>query len=60
MNNIPKNIQSQNELTNIIPLLKSNFLTKNLSDDEITNLAGAMQKESFNKGDLIIKYGDIG
>ena len=27
----------------IIPLLKNNFLTKNLADDEIEKLAGAMK-----------------
>ena len=47
-------------MAELIPLLKGNFLTRNLSEEEITKLAGAMQKESFKKGDLIIKYGDIG
>ena len=44
----------------IIPMLKSNFLTKNLTDEEITRLAQAMTKKSFKEGELIIKYGDIG
>jgi len=30
-------------LDEIIPLLKKNFLTKNLSDEEINKLAGAMK-----------------
>lgn len=44
----------------IIPLLKSNFLTKNLSHDEIINIAYAMKKEYFKKNSVIITYGDVG
>ena len=36
---MPKNIKSKEELENIIPLLKGNFLTKNLTEEEITRLA---------------------
>ena len=35
-------------------------MTRNLTEDEISKLAGAMQKERFSKGEVIIKYGDIG
>jgi len=41
-------------------LLKDNFLTKNLTDEEISKLAGVMQKQNFKQGDIIINYGDIG
>lgn len=44
----------------IVPLLKKNFLTKNLSDNEIEKLAGAMKPIKFLKKEIIIKYGDIG
>ena len=43
-NKIPQNITSEQELAKIFPLLKNNFLTKNLSDQEINKLAGAMTK----------------
>lgn len=58
--NMPKNIQSPEQLAEIIPLLKGNFLTKNLNDEEIKCLAMAMTKQTFKEGELIIKYGDIG
>lgn len=35
-------------------------MTKNLNDNEIQIIAGAMQARKFEKGDLIIKYGDQG
>lgn len=57
---MPKNIQSKDELAEIIPLLKDNFLTKNLNEEEISCLAQAMTKKTFDKGELIIKYGDMG
>jgi CRP-like cAMP-binding protein len=44
----------------IVPLLKKNFLTKNLNDNEIEKLAGAMKPLKFLKKEIIIKYGDIG
>lgn len=44
----------------IIPLLKKNFLTKNLDDEEIIKLAGAMKPNTFLKKELLIKYGDFG
>jgi hypothetical protein len=47
-------------LDEILPLLKKNFLTKNLSDEEINKLAGAMKPQKFLKKELIIKYGDQG
>ena len=59
-NAIPKHIKTESELAVIKPLLKNNFLTRNLNDEEITKLAGAMTKECFQKDDLIIRYGDIG
>lgn len=44
----------------LTPILKGIFLTRNLSEDELKKLAGAMQIERFKRGELIIKYGDIG
>jgi len=41
-------------------LLKKNFLTQNLSDEEISKLAGAMQPQKYTPGQKIIKYGDEG
>jgi CRP-like cAMP-binding protein len=47
-------------LANINKLLKGNFLTQNLTDNEISKLAGAMRPQNFKQGELIIKYGDVG
>lgn len=47
-------------MNEIIPLLKNNFLTKNLGDAEISKLAESMKPKIFKKGDLLIKYGDDG
>jgi len=44
----------------LLPTLKTNFLTKNLNDDEIKKLAGAMQLKTFMRKERIIKYGDNG
>jgi len=47
-------------LATINKLLKGNFLTQNLNDNEISKLAGAMRPQNFKQGELIIKYGDVG
>lgn len=60
INKMPQNIKSKEDLAEITPMLKGNFLTKNLNEDEITRLAQAMTKKTFKQGELIIKYGDIG
>ena len=60
IDSLPQNNKSAEELADLTPLLKGNFLTKNLTEHEISKLAGAMQKENFNKGELIIRYGDTG
>jgi CRP-like cAMP-binding protein len=41
-------------------MLKKNFLTKNLNQDNILKLANAMKFTKYKANDLIIKYGDIG
>ena len=41
-------------------MIKKSFLTKNLSDEEMMKLAGAMKPQKFLKNELIIKYGDVG
>ena len=43
-----------------MPLLRNNFLTKNLNDQELAKLAAAMKPERYKKGQVIIKYGDVG
>ena len=57
---IPKYEKNEKELEEILPFLKSNFLTKSLADEEIKNIAFAMKKENFTKKDTIIRYGDMG
>ena len=57
---IPNYKKSQKQMDEIIPLLNKNFLTKNLNDDEIMKLAGAMKTQTFLPGELLIKYGDVG
>ena len=44
----------------IVPILKTIMLTKNLGQTEMTNLAEAMKPETFAIDDIIIKYGDPG
>ena len=58
--NMPQYYKTEEQLANINKLLKGNFLTQNLSEHEISKLAGAMRPQNFKQGDLIIKYGDIG
>jgi len=41
-------------------MLKKNFLTKNLHQDNILKLANAMKVQKFKADENIIKYGDIG
>ena len=57
---IPNYKKSKKQMDEIIPLLKNNFLTKNLADDEIEKLAGAMKPQTFLKKELLIKFGDVG
>lgn len=57
---IPSNIKTKEQLNEILPLLQKSFLTKNLCEQELTKLAGAMKPQIFFKNELIIKYGDVG
>ena len=57
---IPNFKKSKKQMDEIIPLLKKNFLTKNLEDEEILKLAGAMKPLTFLKKEVLIKYGDFG
>ena len=43
----------------IVPILKKNFLTKNLNDSGIEKLSGALKPIKFLKKEIIIKYKDI-
>jgi len=58
--NCPVYKKSQAEMEEILPLLRNNFLTKNLNDSELSKLASAMKPETYKKGQVIIKYGDFG
>jgi len=42
----------------IVPILKTIMLTKNLGPSEMTNLAEAMKPEQYPKDDILIRYGD--
>lgn len=57
---IPNFKKTKKQLDEILPLIKKSFLTKNLSDEEMMKLAGAMKPQKFLKNELIIKYGDVG
>ena len=41
-------------------MLKTNFLTKNLTEAELAKLACAMRPQTYFKKDTLIKYGDAG
>ena len=60
LNSIPVFEKSQQQMNEIVPLLKNNFLTKNLQSEEIEKIAKAMKPEVFQPGATIIKYGDFG
>mmetsp|Transcript_21347 Transcript_21347/g.33026 ORF Transcript_21347/g.33026 Transcript_21347/m.33026 type:complete len:235 (+) Transcript_21347:791-1495(+) len=57
---IPVYEKTTEQMEEILPLLRTNFLTKKLSEEEIEKIAGAMQPQIFNSGDTIIRYGDLG
>ena len=44
----------------ILPLLKNNFLTKNLNEKELTKLAFAMRPVKYTDGEILIQYGAVG
>lgn len=44
----------------ILFILSKNFLTKDLSDQEVEMIAMSMQPRTFKDGETIIKYGDTG
>jgi len=44
----------------IVHLLRMNFLTKKLNEEEVNKIAGAMQPQTYREGETIIKFGDIG
>lgn len=52
--------KSPGQKKEIVSLLRSNVLTKNLKESEIQHLVRALEPQSFKKGDIIIKYGEIG
>lgn len=44
-NKIPNYQKTDKEMSEIMPLLKNNFLTKNLNEDELQKLACAMKPQ---------------
>lgn len=44
----------------IMALLRNSFLTKNLSTKEIKIIADAMFLKTYKKGEIIIRYGELG
>ena len=59
-NKIPNYKKTDKEMGEIMPLLKNNFLTKNLNEAELQKLANAMKPQKFAKGQVLIRYGDVG
>ena len=57
---IPHHPKTPEQMAEIMPLLMGSFLTKNLSPDIVKKVAGAMVCETFQTGDRIITYGDVG
>lgn len=49
-----------NKIEEITSMLKKSFLTKNLNDDQVRKIAGAMQMRKVSKGQDVITYGDFG
>ena len=47
-------------MNKIIEILKKNFLTKNMSLSDLKIIAETMYPKTFEKGDNIITYGDMG
>jgi len=52
--------KTDDQLSEIYPLVKNNFLTKNLDEAEIQKLIKAMKPEYFKRGENIISYGEVG
>ena len=60
LENIPMFFKTPEQIGEIVPILKSIFLTKNLEAKELDKLAGAMRPEKYTSGQEIIRYGDEG
>ena len=60
LDSIPQFFKSPEQIGEIVPILKSIFLTKNLEAKELDKLAGAMRPEKYDPGKEIIRYGDEG
>ncbi|CDW84420.1 camp-dependent protein kinase regulatory [Stylonychia lemnae] len=56
----PVHQKSEEQLQKLMEILKTSFLTKNLSLFELKIIADAMYLKKFQRNDLIIRYGDIG
>lgn len=56
----PKYEKTREQLERIVTILTKSFLTKHLSQQDMTILALAMTERAYNEGDMIITYGDVG
>ena len=52
--------KSQTEIDELSELFKTSFLTKDLDPSQHEVLAKSMFKKQFKRGELIIRYGDVG
>ena len=57
---IPYFQKPQEQHKQIVEFLKKSFLTQKLEDKDIEKIAGAMKTKTFQEGDDIIRFGDIG
>mmetsp|Transcript_12916 Transcript_12916/g.20015 ORF Transcript_12916/g.20015 Transcript_12916/m.20015 type:complete len:153 (+) Transcript_12916:336-794(+) len=57
---VPVFKKTPEQMNEILPLLRGNFLTKSLQSEEIERIAQSMKPQSFEKGEVIIRYGDTG
>ena len=57
---IPYYPKPPEELQEIVKLLQKSFLCTKLERKDVERIAGAMKPRAFEKGQLIIKYGDVG
>jgi signal-transduction protein with cAMP-binding, CBS, and nucleotidyltransferase domain len=57
---IPYYPKPPEELQEIVNLLQKSFLCTKLERQDVERIAGAMKPRVFEKGQLIIKYGDVG
>ena len=57
---IPNYQKTEEEMGVIMPLLRQNLMTMNLSEELQTKIAGAMRIVKYETGDKLITYGEEG